>query len=221
MDLKKYIGEQIKKMRSSKGMNQDELAKRLNTTKQSVSRYENGERQANQDVLFELSSIFNVSIDDFFPTTDVVAEERAGYTVNKTSKYYYLPTAISAGLPLNVDAITNNEVEKISIADEVMGKWAGHSDIFITKIYGDSMNNIIPDGSLIAIKPMPLERLKNGDIVVYSVGYDYSVKHYYKYGETLVFKPNSINHEYKEQIYNINDNIRIHGKVVTYIVNVD
>ena len=67
MDLKKYIGNQIKTFRKSAGFTQDELAKRLNTTKQTISRYEKGERKANQDMLFKLCDIFDVSIDDFFP----------------------------------------------------------------------------------------------------------------------------------------------------------
>lgn len=68
MDLKKYIGNQIKTFRKSAGFTQDELAKRLNTTKQTISRYEKGDRKANQDMLFELCDIFGVSIDDFFPS---------------------------------------------------------------------------------------------------------------------------------------------------------
>ena len=68
MDLKKYIGTQIKTFRKTAGFTQDELAKRLNTTKQTISRYEKGDRKANQDMLFELCDIFGVSIDDFFPS---------------------------------------------------------------------------------------------------------------------------------------------------------
>lgn len=67
MDLKEYIGNQIRIFRKSAGFTQDELAKRLNTTKQTISRYEKGERKANQDMLFKLCDIFDVSIDDFFP----------------------------------------------------------------------------------------------------------------------------------------------------------
>ena len=75
MDLKKYIGNQIKIFRKSAGFTQDELAKRLNTTKQTISRYEKGERKANQDMLFKLCDIFNVSIDDFFPVLSKNAVE--------------------------------------------------------------------------------------------------------------------------------------------------
>lgn len=70
MQLNKYIGNQIKALRLKRGLTQDDLAEKLNTTRQTISRYENGDRKANQDVLFELSKILNVSINDFFPEQD-------------------------------------------------------------------------------------------------------------------------------------------------------
>ena len=77
MDLKKYIGTQIRIFRKSAGFTQDELAKRLNTTKQTISRYEKGDRKANQDMLFELCDIFGVSIDDFFPSQNEALQSPA------------------------------------------------------------------------------------------------------------------------------------------------
>lgn len=65
IELTQYIGSRIKYYRKLNKMNQDELATVLNTTKQSISRYEKGIRKANQDILF----LFNVPIDDFFPST--------------------------------------------------------------------------------------------------------------------------------------------------------
>lgn len=64
MSLQRYVGEKIKEFRLKRGMSQEELADLLGTTKQTVSRYETGERKANQDILFKLSEIFNVSIDE-------------------------------------------------------------------------------------------------------------------------------------------------------------
>lgn len=66
-DLRKYAGNVIKKLREHKNITQDELAEELNITRQAVSRYENGDRGVNQDLLFKLSKIFNVPIDEFFP----------------------------------------------------------------------------------------------------------------------------------------------------------
>lgn len=212
MKLQKYIGKKIKELRIKRGMNQEQLAALLDTTKQTVSRYEKGDRQANQDMLFSLSNIFNVSIDDFFPSNNEDNEM-------PKERYNYLPTAISAGLPINVDGITQSD--KISIPDSMLGKWAGNKDIFITKICGDSMDKVMPDGSLIAVKPVTLDQLKNGDMVVFRNDYDYSVKYYYKIDDKLIFKPASYNTDHHEQHYTINDNIMIEGKVVMYNVKKD
>ena len=138
----------------------------------------------------------------------------------RTQDYTYYPTLISAGIPQDVEPITKKQ--KISISDHVMGKHAGRRDIAFLRVDGDSMDNIIPDTSLIAYELVnDAYTLKNGDIVVYSNDYEYSVKHYYKDGNKLIFKPNSTNPIHYDQIYNTDDNITIHGKVVLYIVNLD
>lgn len=67
MNLHIYIGEKIKFFRTLHKMTQTDLADKLHTTKQTISRYEKGQRSADQDVLFELCHIFNVSINEFFP----------------------------------------------------------------------------------------------------------------------------------------------------------
>ena len=211
MKLQTFIGKRIKQLRLSNNMNQDMLAEILNTTKQSISRYENGDRKVDQDILFELSNVFNVSIDDFFPSDNEMI-------ITPSSEYTYFPTAISAGSPFTVDGMT--ESSKISISDEVMGSYKNDRDIFFARINGDSMDKAIPDGSLIAIKPTETEALKNGDIVVYSSDGEYSVKHFYKTSASIIFKPNSTNIEHHEHHYSQGDEIKIYGKVVTYIVNV-
>ncbi len=66
-DISKIVGSNIRKFRELRNMTQEELAEELNTTRQSISRYESGERKANQDILFELADIFKVSVGDFFP----------------------------------------------------------------------------------------------------------------------------------------------------------
>src|SRR5699024_4568826 len=103
-----------------------------------------------------------------------------------SSKYIHLPTAISAGLPFEVDGVTN--YDNISMPDELMGKYAGNKDIIISKINGDRMDKLMNDGSFIAIKPVDsAESLNNGDIVVFSHNHEYSVKYFYKHDDMLIF----------------------------------
>lgn len=67
--LKKFAGNMIKEMRERKNITQDELAEALNITRQAISRYENGDRGINQNLLFKMADYFNVTINDFFPST--------------------------------------------------------------------------------------------------------------------------------------------------------
>lgn len=70
MNLNIFVGQKIKHLRESHSMTQDELADKLETTRQTISRYETGDRKTNQDTLFELGKIFGVSINYFFPNEE-------------------------------------------------------------------------------------------------------------------------------------------------------
>src|SRR5699024_4340819 len=143
--------------------------------------------------------------DHFGIPKSYILEEEDYQLPTQENDYNFFPTPISAGLPFEVDGIT--EASKISISDEVLAKYANDKDIFFTRANGDSMNNLFDNGSLLAIKPINNKTdLSNGDIVVYSKDGDYSVKHYHKYGDTLVFKPNSTT-KHKEHEYNIDDGV--------------
>lgn len=58
-----FIGEQIKKLRTSKKMTLAIFAKRIGVTDSSVSAYENGTRFPSYDVLIRISKTFNISTD--------------------------------------------------------------------------------------------------------------------------------------------------------------
>lgn len=58
------IGENILKFRKQKGMSQEELAEKLNVSRQSISLWETNQTVPQIDYLMELSKIFNVSLDE-------------------------------------------------------------------------------------------------------------------------------------------------------------
>ena len=57
------FGMRLKQLRTEKKMTQTELGKKLNVTKASVSGYENGTRNPDQESLVKIAEIFNVSTD--------------------------------------------------------------------------------------------------------------------------------------------------------------
>ncbi|MBQ4571392.1 MAG: helix-turn-helix transcriptional regulator [Bacilli bacterium] len=58
------LGEQILKFRKQKGLSQEELANRLNVSRQSISLWETNQTVPQIDYLIELSRIFNVTLDE-------------------------------------------------------------------------------------------------------------------------------------------------------------
>jgi len=63
--------ERLRELRIQKGFSQQDLADRIDQTKQNVSQYERGVRRPNMDKLQELCDIFNVSMDYITGKEDV------------------------------------------------------------------------------------------------------------------------------------------------------
>ncbi|MDE7385353.1 MAG: helix-turn-helix domain-containing protein, partial [Anaeroplasmataceae bacterium] len=59
------IGNNIKEQRTKLGLTQKDVADKLNVTAQAVSRWENEDVEPSIDTLKQLSSLFNVSLDEF------------------------------------------------------------------------------------------------------------------------------------------------------------
>ena len=63
------IGDNIRALRTEKGMTQKEIADRLFVTAQAVSRWENGEVEPSLNTIMELAKIFGVSVDSLLGIT--------------------------------------------------------------------------------------------------------------------------------------------------------
>lgn len=120
-ELAIFIGSKIKEYRLQNSMTQTELAKKLNISKQTVSKYEKGIIKANQDTLFQLADIFSVSVNDFFPpTTDT--------TTSKTTDTEPIPVEDLKNRFMTFDGkpLTEDDLEAIQTIIEVyLGKKGG------------------------------------------------------------------------------------------------
>lgn len=209
-------GTKLRKLRDSIDKTQLELSKLLHVTKSTISMYERNERTPSPDILKKYSQLFDVSIDYLLGTpNDTVEMLGQAVTMNK---YPYIDDYVSAGSPVNIEGM--KDVPNIYVPDELLGSYAGSKRLFFLKVNGESMNKIIPNGSTIGvINYDSINDLKNGDIVVYSTKEsEYAVKYFYKDKNKLIFKPSSTYHYYYDKAFDINDNIKIIGKVVIYSV---
>ena len=207
-NLQKYI--------KRKGVDQKDLAEYLNVSEMSVSNWVSGNKYPRISNVQKIADYFGVK------KTDLIEEKSEKYNVFTSSKYPNYPS-VSAGVPVEIDGVTEMESETISVPDYLLGKWAGNKDIYFTRTNGESMNNIMPHDTLIAVKQVELHELNDNDIVVYRNHGEYAVKRFYKDGDRLIFKPDSTDNRFADDVINVNDadDLTISGKVVTYIVNVD
>ena len=69
------LNENIKRMRKSKGLSQEELAIKLNVVRQTVSKWENGNYMPPVEMLEELSNMYNMSINELLSGRKLTTEE--------------------------------------------------------------------------------------------------------------------------------------------------
>lgn len=208
------VGERIKDRRKQLKLTVDNVAKKLNKNRATIYRYESSEiENMPLEILEPLAKVLKVT------PAYLMGWESKNEQPTPSSAYPFLPTNVAVGFPESISGITETDIEHISIPDTVMGKWAGQSDIYLMRVNGQSMNNVIPDRSLIAIKPVNLTNLNDGDIVVFSDEHEYSAKRFYCGGDKIHFKPDSSDFRFTDYITNKNNcDLKIHGKVVIYIV---
>ncbi|MBQ3237157.1 MAG: helix-turn-helix transcriptional regulator [Oscillospiraceae bacterium] len=58
------IGKNIKSNRTKLGITQEELAEKINVTRQAVSNWENGKTEPDIETLTKIAQIFDISIDE-------------------------------------------------------------------------------------------------------------------------------------------------------------
>ena len=58
------VGENIKKTRNKIGITQEQLAEKINVTRQAVSNWENGKTEPDIETLTKIAQIFDISIDE-------------------------------------------------------------------------------------------------------------------------------------------------------------
>lgn len=139
MDINKYVADKIKYYRIQRNLSQEEVAEELETSAVNISRYENGDRKTNQDILFKLSQLFGVSINDFFPPVD-----NAKY-IDLISNTIKIPVLgfIKAGVPIEAQ-------EDIIDYVDIPAIWTkGGKDFYALKISGDSMTPKYNEGDIV------------------------------------------------------------------------
>lgn len=215
-ELAHYICRKIKSMRISQGKTQEDLALMLGTTKQSIGRYENGSRRANQDLLFELADVLGCSINDFFPPIERESIETiynqldeprkakvyhfAEYQLREQNKKPQINIVIRGYVSAGTGEWLEESIEEISYDGEI----PEHD--FAVKVNGDSMLPLFEDKQVIFVKAT--SEARDGQIIVCRVNSEAYVKKLS--GNKLV----SLNKQYDDIAISETDDFKIFGVVV-------
>ena len=79
------IGEKLSKLRKENGISQEELAEKLNISRQAISKWENNESLPDTENLITIAKLFNVSI-DFLVGNKMVDSEQKNSTEKKSTE---------------------------------------------------------------------------------------------------------------------------------------
>lgn len=181
MDINKYAAEKLKELRQRKSLTQEELAEELGITQKQISRYENGDRNFKQELLFQLATYFNVSINDFFPPTTF----DNGVTVDIDDNIK-IPVfgIIKAGIPIESQ---NDIIDYV----EIPRSWLkGGKKFYGLKISGDSMETRYQENDIVIFEQTnDTERYNGKDVAVMINGTESTFKKLIVKEDGIILQP--------------------------------
>lgn len=212
------LSDNIRRFRRLRDLSQEDIAKKLGYKSfTTIQKWETGMAEPPVGKLYELADILRVNI------MELLGEESDNNNITEMplSTYKFVPASVSAGALTNIDSI--NYMPSVMIPDFMMGRYAGNRNIILMHVNGESMNNVIQNGAVIAVLTnVDLSDIHDGDIVVIKNGGDYTVKRFYNDSphQEFVFRPDSNNMAFRDIVfsYDAADDLYLIGKVVMYNV---
>ena len=202
------FGEKLKELRELYDYTQGQVAYKLNLTHGTIAHWESGRRKPSYEDIGKLAEIFDVTTDYLIGLT-TVPDGEVITKVNVMTRKVPVYGSIPAGTPF--EAI-QTELDDICVPDQFSRK----KDLFGLKIDGESMNKVLPNGSIgIFEKTCHLENGQIGAIMVN--GYDATVKKFYRLTDSVLLEPVTHCEGYSPTIIKDGDEpVSIIGKLIWY-----
>lgn len=196
----------IRELRKNRCMTMKELGAIVGLAESTISQYETGKREPDNETLLRLGEFFNTSV-DYLLGRETVAGCPPEPSV-PGSKWIPVIGTIPAGTPVEA-------IEEILDYEEITPQMASQGEHFALKIKGQSMEPKISDGDVVIVRKQG--DCENGEIAVVLVnGDEATVKRIKKGPEGLMLIPN--NPAYEPMFYSNAEieslPVRIIGKVV-------
>ena len=169
----KMLGDNLKKLRQSRGLSQEEMAGKLNVVRQTVSKWEKGLSVPDSEMLMEIARQFEIpaatllgetpGLEDEASDLRIVLEKltlineqlaRSAQAKRRALRAVCISVIAVAGMYLVLDLLINclpvfvNNVEASSIG--IIGGADGPTAIFVSEIFGHPLAFIVLAAALIA-----------------------------------------------------------------------
>ena len=144
----------LKELRKSHRMTQQQLSQMLGVTQATLSGWETGKFEVDNESLNRLADIFDVSIDFLFGRSS--APQKSDNTIKVPVLGY-----VAAGIPIE-------QIEDVLDYEELdPERFNPHCEYFALKIRGDSMQPRIMDGDVVIVRKQP--SVESGEIAIVCV----------------------------------------------------
>lgn len=203
------FGNNLKKIRQEHEMTQEELAKKINTSRSNIANYENDKNMPSIETLNNLSEVLNCSTDYLLGKSDT--RNNTSNIDESDKKFYMCPVygQISAGQPNWAEECIEG---RLPLDPNLMGI-INPEEHFFLRVNGESMNKVIRNGAFALIHKQDI--VEDGEIAVVLVnGYDATLKKFTRQGEMIILEPESTDDSFKTQVYDKTTPIKILGKYV-------
>ncbi len=170
------FGEKLRAYREAHGLTQEQLAGKLGTSKQVISRYEKNQRSPKLSVASKYAQALSLPARYFVDDTEVAIP--SGFIPVPRMQRVPIVGAIACGDPITAEENVEGYAE--TPADR-------HVD-FALICKGDSMIDAgIRDGDIVYIKKQP--EVENGQIAAVRIDGEATLKRVYYSGDTLILQP--------------------------------
>lgn len=212
-DQRDCFSENLQYLLKENDISQKKLAEYLNVSETSVSNWSRGEKYPRIDKMREVANYFGIKLSELM-------EEKYSDIIDGQTLKLPLYGSVAAGALAEVEGITTNDVEFISVPRNFLGKYGECEGLFAMYVNGDSMNKVIKNGSIVIAKAMNQLEYKDGDIVIFSYNNEYSLKRFApnELEGFVLFKTESFDSTFKDiavSVETMND-LQIYGKVIFY-----
>lgn len=150
-----FVAKKIREYRKEAGLTQRELGEKIGVKHNTISSYESGTNEPEQNILFKIADALNISINDLFPK-----QSSANAT---TSILIPVLGRIVAGEP--IDAITD-----IIDYEEITPRMAQKGKHFALMVRGKSMEPTLHEGDVVIVRQQ--SEVENGEIAIVLINGD-------------------------------------------------